>query len=101
VLPPDAGDSGNAGPVASGSELNLHLRAVLERPKEQPFQGDAAAPAAWSEPGRTGLFLDPPSTPREGDNQALAVNTEDGPAHERFLPRFRGCEDAQAGILGS
>jgi hypothetical protein len=38
VLPPNAGtkpDSGNTGHVAPGSELNPHLRAVLERLKER------------------------------------------------------------------
>ena len=38
VLPPNAGgkrNSGNAGQIAPGSELNPHLRAVLERLKER------------------------------------------------------------------
>jgi hypothetical protein len=38
VLPPNAGgkpNSGSAGEIAPGSELNPHLRAVLERLKER------------------------------------------------------------------
>ena len=38
MLPENAGtkrDSGSAGEIAAGSELNPHLRAVLERLKER------------------------------------------------------------------
>ena len=43
VLPPNAGrkrDSGNASQIAPGSELNPHLRAVLERLKERDRERD-------------------------------------------------------------
>jgi hypothetical protein len=43
VLPPNAGgepNSGSAGQIAPGSELNPHLRAVLERLKERDRERD-------------------------------------------------------------
>ena len=42
MLPPNAGgkpDSGSRGQIAPGSELNPHMRAVLERLKERDREG--------------------------------------------------------------
>ncbi len=67
--------------LTAAAALTVGLTGACWPGEGSPESSPATAPAGWENPAPDWVFpFDPPATPDEDDNQALAVNTADGSA---------------------